>query len=50
MKEPKSTTNIAVVAPAPAMGAGEAPAVRMPSRGLGEAVMPATITGIVAIE
>ncbi|MEV0661659.1 hypothetical protein ACIBI3_05270 [Actinomadura luteofluorescens] len=48
MKEPKSTTNSAVVAPA--MGVGEASVVRMLFGGLGESVMPATIVGIVAIE
>ncbi|MEU4235427.1 hypothetical protein AB0F17_65125 [Nonomuraea sp. NPDC026600] len=50
MKEPKSTTNSAVVAPALAMSVGEASVVRMLVRGLGESVMPATIAGIVAIE
>ncbi|MFF5212323.1 hypothetical protein [Streptosporangium sp. NPDC000396] len=50
MKEPKSTTNSAVVAPALAMSAGEASVVRMLARGFDESVMSATIAGIVAVE
>ncbi|WP_235994111.1 hypothetical protein [Nonomuraea montanisoli] len=50
MNEPKSTTNSAVDAAEPAMCVGEASAARMPSWGLGEPVMPATIAGVVAIE
>ncbi|GAA3427290.1 hypothetical protein GCM10018953_44730 [Streptosporangium nondiastaticum] len=50
MKDPKSTTSSAMVAPAPALSVGDAPMVRVPSRGLGESVMSATIVGIVAVE
>ncbi|GAA3648725.1 hypothetical protein GCM10022224_009340 [Nonomuraea antimicrobica] len=50
MKEPKSTTSSAVVAPAPAMSVGDASGVRVLIRRLGESVMSATIADVVAIE
>ncbi|MFF0312258.1 hypothetical protein ACFYSC_32880 [Streptosporangium sp. NPDC004379] len=50
MNDPKSTTSSAAVAPAPAMGTGGTSGLKEPFGGLGEAVMPVTIVGIVAIE
>ncbi|GGT82505.1 hypothetical protein GCM10010177_46950 [Actinomadura citrea] len=50
MKEPKSTTRSAALAPAPETSAEETAGACAPFGGLCGAVMPATMTAIVAIE